>query len=109
MKIHARIFSLIPTFTLSLPLFACSADRAQTAHALSAREQLLSKLETAEVGDRMNSVSWTADNPAVDHLCAEKAAELKAVIVRIKAGQNVTADEISDALDNRQIHRAGSY
>jgi hypothetical protein len=78
---------------------SASARFARTLHAL----------ETADYADRMNSTSWAADNPTLDHFYARKAASVEALIQRLQDGKSVSSGEVAQALDNSAARRLGGW
>ena len=76
-----------------------SAQFARTLHAL----------ESADYADRMNSTSWAADNPTLDHFYARKAVSVEALIHRLQDGKSVSSGEVSRALDNSGARRLGGW
>jgi len=69
------------------------------------RASAIKQLKEAEYADRMNSRSWTADNPDLDHFYDQKAAEVDGLIRKLESGKDVSTDEIDRALDNGEAQR----
>jgi hypothetical protein len=67
------------------------------------------KLRAADYADRMNSTSWTADNPTLDHLYARKAESVEAVTKRLEAGGPVAPAQVARALDTSRARRLGGW
>jgi hypothetical protein len=57
----------------------------------------------------MNSTSWSATNPTLDHFYARKAASVEALIQRLEGGKAVSSGEVARALDNSQAQRLGGW
>jgi hypothetical protein len=69
----------------------------------------LQALRAADYSDRMNSTSWTANNPTLDHFYARKAASVEALIQQLQSGKPVSSGDIARALDNSQAQRFGGW
>ncbi len=70
---------------------------------------MVAKLERAEETDLGNSHAWSWSNPMLDVLYNEKAQEVRAVMLRVEAGENVPREQIDHALDNSALRGLGGY
>jgi hypothetical protein len=69
----------------------------------------LEKLIHAEIADRENAESWTSDNPELDHYYSHKAAQVRDLIKRLEAGQEIPVDEYKRALNTNKGEQIGGY
>ena len=81
-------------------LAAISSDRALIGPSSVRFEHTMQALRNADYADRMNSMSWSADNPTLDRFYARKAASVEALMHRLEVGGSVSSAEIARALDN---------
>ncbi len=56
-------------------------------------------LKQAEYADRGNSMSWTADNPTLDHYYGRKAKEVQKLSSQLENGKAVSAADFQHALN----------
>lgn len=66
---------------------------------------ILRELRDAERADRMNSTSWSADNPTVDRYYRRKAKEVHLLIDELQGGRAVPLATIHAALDDSEARR----
>ena len=69
----------------------------------------LEKLIHAETADRENAESWTSDNPTLDHYYSHKATQVRDLIKRLEAGQEIPVDEYKRALNTNKGEEIGGY
>jgi hypothetical protein len=71
--------------------------------------QALERLVHAESADRENATSWTNDNPTLDHYYSHKAAQVRDLIKRLEAGQEISVDEFKRALNTNKAEQIGGF
>ncbi len=97
---------LLGSVALAVVLSAWPVAADQTAGTSSSTQAAtLEQLRQAAQSDRMNSTSWTAENPTLDHFYEDKADQVHALIQRLEAGETVSPKEIDRALDTSGAQR----
>jgi hypothetical protein len=69
----------------------------------------LEKLIHAETADRENAQSWTSDNPTLDHYYSKKATQVRDLITRLEAGQEIPVDLYKRALNTNKGEEIGGF
>lgn len=69
----------------------------------------LERLLHAETADRENATSWTNDDPTLDRYYSHKAAQVRDLIKRLEAGQEIPVDEFKRSLNTNKAEQIGGF